>query len=372
MEVGLIYELQTPRPWHEDSERDSYHQAIEQSVLADKLGFHSVWAVEHHFLVEYSHCSAPEIFLTAVAAKTDRIRIGHGVALLPIPFNHPARVAERAAALDIVSDGRLEVGTGRSITEAELGGFDIDPLDSRPMWEEAVRLLPKMWTQEVFEGFEGKYLSMPPRPVIPKPVQKPHPPMWMACTQPDSFRVAGEGGLGALAFGFGPLSNVVEWHRIYREAAAGCTDPIGEFQNERFAPAALTYCGESDEEAVDTGTEPAAFFAASLSQLFAPWIGKEVKGYEYYTDLKRVQEISGALAHLPTPEVMQREGYTLMGSPSTITRTMRNYFEMGADLVLGVVQAGHLPHNKIMASLERIGTQVIPEVKSWSKQKARA
>lgn len=367
MEVGLIYELQTPRPWHERSEYDSYHQAIEQSVLADRLGFHSVWAVEHHFLVEYSHCSAPEIFLTAVAAKTQHIRIGHGVVLLPISFNHPARVAERTAALDIVSNGRLEVGTGRSITEAELGGFDIDPMDSRPMWEESVRLLPKMWTQEVFEGFEGRYVSMPERPVIPKPIQKPHPPMWMACTQPDSFEVAGSLGLGALSFGFGPLSRVEDFHAIYREASTKCTDPVGEFQNERFAPAALMYCGESDDESVETGTEPASFFAASLVQLFAPWIGKEVKGYEYYTDLKRVQEMSGVLARLPSMEEMQREGYTLTGSPETCVRTMRHYFEMGADLVLCVVQAGHLAHEKIMGSLERFGTQVLPEVKSWAK-----
>lgn len=367
MDVGLIYELQTPRPWHERSEYDSYHQAIEQSVLADRLGFHSVWAVEHHFLVEYSHCSAPEIFLTAVAARTERIRIGHGVVLLPIAFNHPARVAERTAALDIVSNGRLEVGTGRSITEAELDGFDIDPMDSRPMWEESVRLLPKMWTQEVFEGFEGTYVTMPERPVIPKPVQKPHPPMWMACTQPDSFGVAGSLGLGALSFGFGPLSRVEDFHAIYREASAECTDPVGAFQNERFAPAALMYCGTSDAEAVETGTEPAAFFAASLAQLFAPWIGKQVKGYEYYTDLKRVQEMSGVLERLPSMEEMQREGYTLTGSSETCLRTMRHYFEMGADLVLCVVQAGHLAHAKIMGSLERFGTQVLPEVKSWAK-----
>jgi alkanesulfonate monooxygenase SsuD/methylene tetrahydromethanopterin reductase-like flavin-dependent oxidoreductase (luciferase family) len=372
MDIGLIYELQTPRPWHERSEYDSYHQAIEQSILADRLGFHSVWAVEHHFLVEYSHCSAPEIFLTAVAASTERIRVGHGVVLLPTPFNHPARVAERTAALDIVSKGRLEVGTGRSITEAELGGFDIDPVDSRPMWEESVRLLPKMWTQEVFEGFDGKYVKMPPRPIVPKPVQKPHPPMWMACTQPDSFRVAAELGLGALAFGFGPLSRVEEWYRIYREAEASCTDPVGEFANHRFAPAALTYCGESDEESVESGTEPSAFFAASLAQLFAPWIGKEVQGYEYYTDLKRVQEISGVLEHLPSPVEMQREGYTLMGAPGTCLRTLRRYFEMGADLVLCLVQAGHLPHEKIMASLERLGAEVLPEVRSWSKQEVSA
>jgi alkanesulfonate monooxygenase SsuD/methylene tetrahydromethanopterin reductase-like flavin-dependent oxidoreductase (luciferase family) len=134
----------------------------------------------------------------------------------------------------------------------------------------------------------------------------------------------------------------------------------------------LTYCGESDEESVESGTEPSAFFAASLAQLFAPWIGKEVQGYEYYTDLKRVQEISGVLEHLPSPVEMQREGYTLMGAPGTCLRTLRRYFEMGADLVLCLVQAGHLPHEKIMASLERLGAEVLPEVRSWSKQEVSA
>jgi alkanesulfonate monooxygenase SsuD/methylene tetrahydromethanopterin reductase-like flavin-dependent oxidoreductase (luciferase family) len=372
VEVGLIYELQNPRPWHEHSERDTYHQAVEQSVLADELGFHSVWAVEHHFLVEYSHCSAPEIFLTYVAARTKQIRVGHGVALLPVAFNHTVRIAERAAALDILSGGRLEMGTGRSITEAELGGFDIDPEDSRPMWEEAIRVLPKMWTQELFEGHEGRYLNIPPRPVIPKPVQKPHPPLWMACTQPSSFEVAAELGLGALAFGFGPLSNVEGFHQIYREASARCTEPVGAEVNHRFAPAALMYCGESDAEAVETGREPAEFFAASLGQLFAPWIGKQVRGYEYYTDLRRVQEMAGALQSLPTPEEMQREGYTLTGAPDTCLRTLRRYFDMGADIVLCLVQAGHLPHENIMSSLERFGTQVLPEVKSWTKEKVGA
>jgi alkanesulfonate monooxygenase SsuD/methylene tetrahydromethanopterin reductase-like flavin-dependent oxidoreductase (luciferase family) len=188
----------------------------------------------------------------------------------------------------------------------------------------------------------------------------------MACTQPDSFAVAGEKGLGALAFGFGPLSRVEENYATYQEAADRCTQPVGLFQNRRFAAAAITYCGSDDAEALETGAEPSAFFAASLGQLFAPWIGKEVKGYEYYTDLKRIQEMSGALQSLPTPQEMQEQGYTLIGSADTLVRTLRRYHDMGADLVLGVVQAGHLEHEKIMDSLERIGKEVIPEVKSWS------
>lgn len=367
MDVGLIYELQTPRPWHERSEADIYHQAIEQAVFADALGFHSVWAVEHHFLVEYSHCSAPEIFLTAVAAKTEHIRVGHGVALLPIPFNHPVRLAERAAALDIVSNGRLEFGTGRSITEAELGGFDIDPEDSRPMWEEALAVIPKMWTQELFEGYDGSYVHVPPRPVVPKPVQKPHPPMWMASTQPDSFALAGERGLGALCFGFGPMGDVQRYHDIYREAQSRCTQPVGSFANHRFAPTAFMYCGATDEESIERGAEPAAYFAAQLVQLFVPWIGKTVRGYEYYTDQEAVRRLAGAMEKVPDPREMQREGYVLTGAPETILRTMRRYYDMGADLVICIVQLGHLPHAHIMESLERFGTQVLPEVRSWTR-----
>lgn len=372
MDVGLIYELQNPRPWHERSEYDTYHHAIEQAVLADRLGFHSVWAVEHHFLVEYSHCSAPEIFLTAVAAKTQRIRVGHGVALTPVKFNHPARLAERAAALDIVSNGRLEFGVGRSITEAELGGFDIDPEDSRPMMDEAIQVIPKMWTQELFEGFEGKYVSMPPRPVVPKPIQKPHPPMWMAATQPASFELAGKLGLGALCFGFGPMGDVQRYSDIYRQAAAQCVEPIGAVANHRFAPTGVMYCGESDAEAIEYGGEAAVYFGAQLVNLFVPWIGKTVRGYEYYTDQEAVNRLAGAMEKMPTPEEMQREGYTMCGAPDTVLKTMRRYFDMGADLVLCLVQAGHLPHERIMVSLERFGTEVLPEINRWSRERVRA
>ena len=197
MRFGLLYEMEM-HPELGSSESDVYWQAIEQVKLAEEVGFDYVWCVEHHFLEGFSHSSAPEIFLTAVAQHTSRIRIGHGVVLLPIPFNHPARVAERTATLDILCKGRLDVGTGRSITMAELGGFGIDPDDSRPMWEEAVRIVPRMWTEHEFSGFDGRFVKMPPRVVVPKPVQKPHPPMWMACTSPPSFELAGRYGLGVL------------------------------------------------------------------------------------------------------------------------------------------------------------------------------
>ena len=122
MKFGIFFELSTPRPFNREAEWQVYHNALEQCRLADALGFDHVWAVEHHFLEGYSHSSSPEVFLSAVAAQTQRIRVGHGAVVCVPEMNHPVRIAERAAALDILSNGRLELGTARSSTWTELGG----------------------------------------------------------------------------------------------------------------------------------------------------------------------------------------------------------------------------------------------------------
>src|SRR5579885_115870 len=191
MNLGLFYEISVPRPWGRDTEKVVYDRCLEQVKLADELGFDSVWAVEHHFLEEYSHCSAPELFLTACAMVTKRIRVGHGIVVCVPQFNHPIRIAERAAVLDILSGGRLEFGTGRSATWTELGGFRCEPDDAKEMWDEALRAIPRMWKDEYF-SFEGKYFSFPPRNVLPKPIQKPHPPLWVAVSSPETAIQAAE------------------------------------------------------------------------------------------------------------------------------------------------------------------------------------
>src|SRR5215470_2178839 len=183
MRFGLFYELQMARPWGPDAEEKTLHDALEQIELADRLGFHSVWEVEHHFLEEYSHSSAPEVFLAAASQRTRRIRLGHGIVQLPLAFNHPARVAERVATLDLVSGGRVEFGTGQSSSEAELGGFLVRRNEKRAMWEDAMEAIARMFVEEPFAGWESPYLKMPPRNVVPKPVQKPHPPLWVACSR---------------------------------------------------------------------------------------------------------------------------------------------------------------------------------------------
>ncbi|HLA19252.1 MAG TPA: LLM class flavin-dependent oxidoreductase [Dehalococcoidia bacterium] len=361
MKFGILYELQMQKPWNGDSEFRTYHDALEQVELADKVGFDYLWEVEHHFLAEYSHSSAPEVFLAAASQRTKNIRIGHGVALLPSPFNHPIRVAERAAALDIVSNGRVELGTGRSITEQELGGFGIDPADSRPMWEEAVRMIPKMWTQETFT-WEGAYFVVPPRNVIPKPIQKPHPPMWMACTQPDSFRIAGECGLGALSFGFIAPGVLEASLNIYRQNVANAK-PVGEFVNNQFAATTMALVAPTDEEAIEYGKPGADFFAESIATLFIPWGKKKdaPESYQYYVSL--AQMVEQRLQERPSFEEQFESGALCMGSVERCRRVVERYAATGVDQLIVMCQVARIPHEKVMQTIRLFGEEIIPQFK---------
>src|SRR5688572_24746579 len=187
MKFGLFYEHQVPRPWEQRSEKQVFAEAIEQAEIADRIGIDAFWLVEHHFLEEYSHSSAPEVFLGALSQRTERLRLGHGIVQTPPRFNHPARVAERIATLDIVSGGRVEFGSGESSSEMELGGFGIDPADKRAMWEEGLRVALRCLSEMPFTGHVGEHVSMPPRNVVPKPLQRPHPPVWVACSRRETI-----------------------------------------------------------------------------------------------------------------------------------------------------------------------------------------
>src|ERR1051325_9632313 len=173
MRFGLFYEHQMARPWGEGAEERLLRDALEQVELADRAGFESVWEVEHHFLEEYSHSSAPEVFLAAASQRTRRMRLGHGIVQLPPNFNHPARVAERIATLDLISGGRVEFGTGESSSQMELGGFLIGRPRKRGQWKEALKAVTRMLVKDPFMGYQGRFTSMPRRNVVPKPKQKP-------------------------------------------------------------------------------------------------------------------------------------------------------------------------------------------------------
>ncbi|HEY1973400.1 MAG TPA: LLM class flavin-dependent oxidoreductase, partial [Pseudonocardia sp.] len=231
MKFGLAFELSVPRPFTGTIERDVYQRSLEQARLGDQLGFDQAWVVEHHFMEEYSHSSGPDLFLATIAALTDRIRVCHGIVVCVPEINPVIRVAERAAVLDVLSGGRVELGTGRSGTWTELAGFGVDPEETKKTWDEYVRVIPKMWTQERF-SYQGRRLHMPERAILPKPVQKPHPPMWVAVTAPGTELDAADRGLGS--YGVSLSSTLADQERRiaeYRRRIQLC-DPVGEFVNE--------------------------------------------------------------------------------------------------------------------------------------------
>src|SRR6059036_400389 len=215
MRFGIFYEHQLPRPWEEDAERRLYADALEQVELADRVGFDVVWEVEHHFLEEYSHSSASDVFLAAASQRTKRIRLGFGILPLPPGYQHPARVAETVATLDLLSDGRVEFGSGETSSGAELGGFRVDRETKRAQWDEALDVVTRMFVEEPFAGVEGRWVTMPPRNVVPKPVQKPHPPLWVACSRRETIRLAAEKGIGSLTFAFIDPEEAHHWVNDY-------------------------------------------------------------------------------------------------------------------------------------------------------------
>ncbi|MDQ1477491.1 MAG: hypothetical protein QOE62_2720, partial [Actinomycetota bacterium] len=200
MQFALFYEIPVAKPWKPDSEHVAYKNTLTQAIAGEAAGFSAFWTVEHHFLEEYSHCSNPEVLYGAIAARTSKMRLGYGVRLIPKPYNHPIRTAESVAVLDLLSDGRVDFGTGRSATRLELEGFGVDPADTREMWREGIEHVVDCWTNER-TSFQGKHWSLPvERRVQPKPLQQPHPPIWGATTSDDGHQQVGELGLGLCSF----------------------------------------------------------------------------------------------------------------------------------------------------------------------------
>ncbi|HXU24184.1 MAG TPA: LLM class flavin-dependent oxidoreductase, partial [Tepidiformaceae bacterium] len=352
MKFGIFYEHSVLKPWDEESERRVYRQAVEQVVAADDLGFDQVWEVEHHFLEEYSHSSAPEVFLSYCAAKTKRIRFGHGIALLLPPVNHPARVAERAATLDLLSDGRLEFGTGRSATWTELGAFRCEPDNTKEMWDECARAIVKMWTTDNF-SWNGKYFSMPPRNIIPKPLQKPHPPLWVAVQSPETAVQAGERGMGMLGVTLGAPVDYQQMVKDYRRAIRRC-EPVGEFVNEQVNGVAFMYCGEDDAEAKVVGGMAAMQFGARAAHLVG--VGGIYPSPAYHSHAS-----AAPLRNRPGDVVGPVAAGTPIGDPEACIKALKWWQEVGVDRMCFLINTGEtIPNEKVLASLKLFSDEVIP------------
>ena len=235
LRFGVFYEHQLPRPWKRGDELELFQNALEQCEFADQVGIDYVWEVEHHFLEEYSHSSAPEVFLAAVSQRTQNIRLGHGIIQTAPQYNHAVRTAERGATLDLVSKGRVDFGSGESSSTGELGGFGVDPATRREAWEEGLSVALRRMTEEPFTGHDGRFCKLPPRNVVPKPVQQPHPPLWVACSRVDTLRLAARKGLGGLTFAFIDLEDAQSWVRDYQKILVEECVPIGHAVNTDVA-----------------------------------------------------------------------------------------------------------------------------------------
>lgn len=365
MRFGMLYELQLPKPWQADSEQKLVNEAIAQCVLGDKLGIDYAWSVEHHFLEEYSHCSASEVFLSAIAASTERIKIGFGIRQVISNYNHPARTAEAVGMLDLVSQGRVQLGIGEGATRLELGGFGIEAKRKRAMSLEAAREISDMMVMEPYPGYQCEDWSLPCRNVLPKPIQKPHPPMWMACTNRDTIKVAAQNGLGVLAFSFLDPEEAKTWSKIYYDTI--CSDecvPLGHTVNANLAMVSAFSLHADHDEASRRGEDGFRFFEYAIGALVTDDV---VPGrsqlWEKYAARKAAREAGEQVADVayggreanPNRSMARSPG---IGTPAEFRSHMQGFADAGVDQVIFLQQGGNNKHEHICESLETFAREV--------------
>ena len=369
MKFGTFYEHQLPRPWKEGDELRLFQEALDQVELADKLGLDYVWEVEHHFLEEYSHSSAPEVFLAACSQRTNNIRLGHGIKLMPPNYNHPARVAEAIANLDLVSNGRVEFGTGESSSLAELGGFNIPVNLKREQWQEALEQTCNMMVMDPYPGFEGKHFSMPCRNILPKPVQRPHPPLWVACSNRETIKLAAKLGIGALTFAFVDPEEAKMWVDDYYKILKNECTPIGHSINPNIAMVTSFGCHKNHDEAVKRMKEGFQFFSYGLGHHYIFGINKPGRTNIWEEFQKNKVKTQGrSTIHQKTDSDIDTPG---IGTPEELSNHLRKFEEAGVDQVTFIQQGGRNKHEHICEALELFASDVMPEFKENEEKREK-
>jgi alkanesulfonate monooxygenase SsuD/methylene tetrahydromethanopterin reductase-like flavin-dependent oxidoreductase (luciferase family) len=387
VKIDLFNEIQNPRPWAEGHEQRRFRQAIDQAKLADELGYGCWWQVEHHGAGEFSLSSAPELVLAAIAQHTRRIRLGHAAVLAPGRFNHPIRVAERAATLDHLSDGRVELGLTRS-TIPEWRLFNVEPEQARAQTREAFEMVPRMWTSDRFSHHSDTY-RIDDVAIGPKPLQKPHPPLWQAAASPTSFEEAGRRGVGVLGTTmWESLERVGRMIKLYRTAAEACADPVGAFVNNQVGYFTFVHCAETDEQAMRNGAaaaaawytvtaltffEAATEFAATMQRhqelLDAPdgggLTGQFLRGEVDNAPTDAQLLIGRVLQGEDVPDdevftVLSAQQSLIVGSQETCREKLRAYADLGIDRLMCLHQIGDIADDKVTTSIRLIG-ELIPE-----------
>ncbi len=371
MRFGLFYTLRFPEPWPQEEEYKCLKETVEQVTYAEEMGFERLWLTEHHFIPSWSMCASPEVILGAISQRTSQIRLG--IAVVMSPIHHPLNTAVKTATLDLLSDGRVDLGIGRSTTPLQLTPFGVKLEDTRDMVDEALSIIPRMWTEEVF-SHQGKYYNIPPLSVVPKPLQKPHPPLWVACTQEETSRIAGKLGVGCLIHGQGGPQKVASYVNTYKEAIKQA-EPVGKFVNDQVVADILAYCDENDRRAREQG---------------AQWIADDVipdrnRRAKYWEGVSEAEVPSDYLHHFRsaqrrlstdrsdvTPEsLLDRESGYCMGDPDACIEVVERYEAAGVgEVMLRLQVSPATSHQDAMQTIRLFGKFVIPHFQE-KERKAR-
>jgi alkanesulfonate monooxygenase SsuD/methylene tetrahydromethanopterin reductase-like flavin-dependent oxidoreductase (luciferase family) len=388
MIFDLFNELQRPNP---TSEHDIFARALDQAVLADELGYGCWWSVEHHCTPDFSYSGAPELMNTAIAMRTERLRVGHAGVLTPFKINHPLRAAERAAVLDHLSNGRVEVGLARS-GGAEWATFGVDPDATLAELEEAARLMVTAWTEPEF-SWRSERLDIPTRTLVPKPVQQPHPALWQTVSTPSSARMAGELGMGILCTTLlSPVSTLAAMIAEHEAGLAAATNPVGRFVNDQRGVFTFVHCTETRDEAIASrAAEAAMWYVNAAPKVFAVprtiWtnlirgnvsmgngrargaatadkvlVDLDPDDPNPIIRLMNRQVLGHDIDPLEAYEAMEDQDSVIIGDVQTCRRKIERFRDAGFGRLMGLMQFGHLSHEQAMASIRRVGESLIPEL----------
>jgi alkanesulfonate monooxygenase SsuD/methylene tetrahydromethanopterin reductase-like flavin-dependent oxidoreductase (luciferase family) len=348
MKISLLLEMPVPRPWTHESEQRAFNDALCQLELADRVGFHAAWFTEHHFLEEYSHISAPEIFMAALSQRTRTMRLGFGIKHMPPAINHPARVAEQVATLDLLSGGRVDWGTGEASSVAELDGFLVDPGQKRRMWQEATLVAARCLAEEPFSGYAGDTVTMPPRNVVPKPLQRPHPPLWLACTRQETIDLASSYGQGALSFTLLQPEDFIPRVKQYYDGLYDARPMTRSVNPNIAAPIGDMLCAPTVEQAQARLGTTDGFFGFGLAHYYSPGVRHHPGRTDLWAEFTQLKRAAGPA-----------QTWGLVGSPETIREELLRWESTGVDEIMFVIPP--TDHDAIMESFALFGEKVLPE-----------
>ena len=399
MKFDVFCEIQRAEPWGGRDEASLFDEVLDQARAADEAGFTTWWEVEHHGSPEFSYSSAPEVVLTAIAMVTRRLRVGHAGVLAPFRINHPLRVAERGATLDIFSKGRFDLGLAKTGGK-EWETFGVDPDNARAELVEAFRMIPRFWTEPEF-SWKSEHLTIPARKLTPRPLQTPHPPLWQTCGSPESFRLAGELGVGALGTTLlSPVAALGSMMREYDRGFEACREPVGLARNRQKGAFTFVHVAESRAKAIEHGAAWSALWyvnaaavtfkvprrvwydvikaglhpnsardTAALAALDPHETEIQADDPPVLVVLKRMAQ-GETISHEEAHEVLEPLDCVVIGDPDHCVSKFAGYEAIGVDRMMCMMQYGTIPPDAVLRSIELAGRHCIPAFADKAMQPA--